>query len=182
MASAQVTALVKQKSAKAEVTVSHPPAVKVAVVAGKKSYGVGVEAEYEGAAGRLVTYNFLQYYKGKDFRVVLKHVSTDALHYTPGDFHLSYFSRTSPKTQLAAKALLTWASKAISIEFGASHQYSEDVTLRGKVDSQGQMAAGVTKSFGKDVQVSIGTEVDAKKAAQMGVSDYHFGARVDIAI
>lgn len=181
-ASAQVTAVVKQKLAKAEITASHPPAVKVAVVTGKKCCGVGVEAEYEVAAGRVVTYNFLQYYKGKDFRVVLKHLSTDALHYTLGDFHLSYYSRTSPKTQLAAKALLNWASKDICIEFGATYEHSGDVTLRAKVDSQGRLAAGVTKAIGKDVMVSMGTEVDAKKAAQMGVSDYHFGARVDIEI
>lgn len=178
----QVTALIKHKRATAEITVSHPKAVKVTAVAGKKKCGLGLEVEYNHAAGRVVTYNFLKYWKSKGNVVVLKHISSDALHYAPGDFLLSYYTRATPKTQIAAKASLNWALKDVSIEFGADYKHSDDVTLRGKVDSQGRLAAGVTKAFSKGVEVTIGTEVDAKRAAQAGVSDYRFGARVDLEI
>ena len=182
VSSGQVTALIKHKHATAEITVSHPQAVKVAAVVGKRKYGLGVEAEYDAAAGRVVTYNFLEYFKGKGCRVVLQHVSTDALHYKPGDFLLSYYTRASKTTHIAAKAMMNWERKDVSIEFGADYKHSDSVTLRGKIDSQGRLAAGMTKSFGEGVEVSVGTEVDSRRAAHTGVSDYRFGARVDIAI
>lgn len=178
----QVTALIKQKHAIAEITVSHPEAVKVAAVVGKKKYGLGLEAKYDVSAKRVVTYNFLEYFKGKRCRVVLQHISTDALHYKPGDFLLSYYTRASEKTHIAAKAMMNWGRKDVAIEFGADYKHSDSVTLRGKIDSEGRLAAGLTKSFGKDVEVSVGTEVDSRRAAHTGVSDYRFGARVDIAI
>ena len=179
-ASGEISGTYSHKHLQTDVTVKYPHALKVSAVGGKKEHGVGLEAEYNAASGRFVTYNFLKYLKGKNYRVVLKHVSTDELQYKPGEIWLSYYGKTGTKTKIGAKAALNWETKNVEIEFGAAYQHSENLTLRGKLNSQGKVAAAVTKGVGKGLDVSLGTEVDIRKAAHLGVSDYNIGARVDI--
>ena len=163
-----------------KAAITNPTAIKVTATAGKDTSGFGVDGQFDLAKNRFVTYNFLKYWGGDRYRVVAKHQSLNKDKYEWGDFALSYYSTTSEKTTVAAKAVFNWPRKAAFIEFGGVYQFAKDVKVRGELNSHGVVGVGVSKEFGDRVQVSLATQVDSQKAASLGVSDYRLGTRVDI--
>ena len=170
-----------QPKYKAKLAIVEPNlAMKASATLGTEELGVAFDGKFDFAARRLVGYSFAQYWLQKQHRVVFKHVGVDKTQFALGDFFLSYFQTTSDKTAVAACIKYSHPKKETFIEFGGSHALTGDTELRGKVDSNGLLAAAFTRTFNESVKLTLATQVDVKKIVQANVSDYKFGLRLDL--
>ena len=174
-----ISAEYSQPNYKAKVALVMPnPAVKLSATAGNNTHGFAVDGKLDLAAGRLVAYNFANYWLSPTHRLILKHTGSNASLVTLGDFTASFHQTISEKTAIAAVAKYSVPKKSTYIEFGGAHTISADLEVRGKVDSLGMLAASASKAWDR-VKVTVATQVDMKKVVQTQVSDYKFGVRVD---
>lgn len=174
-----ISAEYSQPNYKAKVALVAPnPAVKLSATAGNNTHGFAVDGKLDLTAGRLVAYNFANYWLSPTHRLILKHTGSNASLITLGDFTTSFYQTISANTAFAAVAKYSVPKKSTYIEFGGSHALSADLEIRGKVDSLGMFAASASKAWDR-VKVTVATQVDMKKVAQTQVSDYKLGVRLD---
>ena len=177
-----VSAELVQPQLRAKASLKYPAAAQLTATAESGEWVAGFDFKYDHATQRLVTYDLLCGFNRNNCRLVFKHVGLDKSQYAMGDWVYSYYQKVSEKTVLAACVTVNWPTKATYIEFGGVYQQAPDLELRAKADSKGLIAAGLTHTASKELKLSVAAQVDAKKAAQAGVSDYLLGVRLDFAV
>lgn len=169
-----------QPNYKAKVALVAPnTALKFSGTLGNNTHGFALDGKFDLAAGRLVAYNFANYWFSPTHRLVLKHTGSNAAQVTLGDFAVSFHQIISAKSTFAAIAKYSVPKKSTFIEFGGAQVLSDDIELRAKVDSLGLLAASASKAW-EGLKVTVAAQVDLKKAAKTQVSDYKLGVRVDL--
>ena len=167
---------------RAKLALKYPLAAQLTATGEQGDWAWGLDLKYDQAAERFTTYNLLGSWSKDNCRLVFKHVGLDKTKYAFGNWVYSYYHRVSDKTVIGSSVKVNWPDKETFIEFGGVHQQTPDLELRAKVDSKGILAAGLTKSSTSELKFSLAAQVDAKKAAQAGVSDYQFGVRLDFSV
>lgn len=171
-----------QDHLRAKVALKYPLAAQLTATGEQGQWAWGLDFKYDQAAQRFTTYNLLCGWSKDNCRLVFKHVGLDKTKYAFGDWVYSYYHKVSEKTTLGSSVKVNWPAKETYIEFGGVYQQTPDLELRGKVDSKGIFAAGLTKTSSSELKFSVAAQVDAAKAAQTGVSDYQFGVRLDFSV
>lgn len=167
---------------RAKVALKYPLAAQLTATGEQGEWVWGLDFKYDQAAQRFTTYNLLGGWSKDNCRLMFKHVGLDKTKYAFGDWIYSYYHKISEKTTLGSSVIVNWPTKETYIEFGGVHQQASDLELRGKVDSKGILAAGLTKTCSNELKLSVAAQVDAKKAATAGVSDYQLGVRLDFSV
>lgn len=177
-----VSAEFLQSHYRAKLALKYPLAAQLTATHEQGQWAWGLDLMYDQAAGRFTTYSMLGAWSNINSRLVFKHVGLDKTKYAFGDWVYSYYHLIEERTTLASSVYVNWPTKETYLEFGGVYQQAPDVELRAKVDSKGILSAGLTKTSSSLLKISLAAQVDAKKAAQTGVSDYQLGVRLDFSV
>ena len=177
-----VSAEFLHKNHRAKLALKYPLAAQLTATGQHGDWVWGLDFNYDQAAKRLTTYNLLGGWSKDNCRLMFKHVGLDKTKYAFGDWIYSYYHKISFATTLGACVTVSWPTKETYIEFGGVHQYGDGLVLRGKIDSKGILAAGLTRMYSQELRISVAAQVDAKKVAATGVSDYQLGVRLDFSV
>ena len=166
---------------RAKVALTYPLAAQLTATGEQGHWIWGLDLKYDQAAQRLTTYDFLGSWNKRLFKFVFKHVSVDKTKYAFGDWVYSYY-QSAGRMKLGSSIIVNWPTKETFLEFGGVYKQADDLKFRAKVNSKGILAAGLTKTCSANLNLSVAIQVDAKKAAKAGVSDYQLGVRLDFVV
>jgi hypothetical protein len=140
-----------------------PKDIKANFTVGQPEFGVGLDGTFDTKTQQLASYNFALWSSSAERQVVFKHTGTHA-NATLQNLSLSYFSDLSFAAKFGAAFKFDYPKSVGSVEFGGSYKQSDDLTLRAKINSAGQVGLAFTKSFNRHFDFTIGTQLDLNTA------------------
>ncbi|OMJ82783.1 hypothetical protein SteCoe_16433 [Stentor coeruleus] len=125
---------------KSKVAVTEEMLVKASVVGEiKPGKGLGVDLAFDSQAKRLTAYNTAFWWYEDNFRVVLKHISTDKKSYNFGNVGLSALYNWCSKLKLAAG--VTYAKGGDSeVKLGLQYLAADNSVFKARLDQSANLA------------------------------------------
>ena len=152
--------------------------VRVQGTAGKPETGFGLDTKVSTESWSLTSHVEAFWFFKNSARLVLKHVgkNLNAL----GSFEASYLHAVSENANLASKVVNDWQSRKTSIEVGGDFKYDEKTWVKGKVNSDGNIALALTKIVTNNLRASVATELSAASLLSSHSDSFRLGFRVDL--
>jgi len=153
--------------------------IKLSAVKSLGDFGFGVDATYDHNTSRISAYNAALYYFVDKYRVVLKHVSTDAKAYTFGNLVGSFWYNHSINTKFAGTVTLTKSGNT-SLLAGVQHQLSTNKTFKVRVNSDGVVGLNLRTKINPYLSITTANQLNAKSFLCSENSHWQLGFRIKI--
>jgi hypothetical protein len=146
---------------------------------GKPEVGAGVDVAFHSGEGRFHAYNAAFWFAFENSMLCFKHVSKNKTAYELGDFVHTYYRKISDKTSVGGRLTTNLASKSSAFEFGGEHKPTDEITLKGKVASDGKMGLSYSNQVNSGTKITVATLLDTLKITRTGITDYSMGFRIE---
>ncbi|OMJ66205.1 hypothetical protein SteCoe_37044 [Stentor coeruleus] len=147
------------------------------ITTGKPEYGFGLDAKLKLEDKEFENLTSAFWWAKSGARLVVKHVGKDYKSF--GNFEASFFQAISPLANLASKVVTDWNTKATTVEVGGDYKYDDSTFVKGKINSNGNLALALTRTLNNKLRASIATEYKAQSLLAHSNEGYKFGIRFD---